>query len=230
MVKLPGGKDIASSPFLLREGHDFRTFYVREWAGVDPATGDPQWWVDSSHTNKTSNYNSAKRQLIGSASPKYYGGLSSTFSYKGIELQADFVYNYGNLVRDRWISYAIDGLYPDLNKYAINLQRWQKPGDVTNVPRYEFGSTNNSNALSTRFLYKGDFIKLRNLTVGYNLNNKLTGKLGIAGLRVYVRGTNLWTKTYDKNLTIDPEQGVNSFSDLNVFYTKSMTAGVNLTF
>jgi TonB-linked SusC/RagA family outer membrane protein len=230
VVKLPGGKDIASSPFLLREGHDFRTFYVREWAGVDPATGDPQWWVDSSHTNKTSNYNSAKRQLIGSASPKYYGGLSSTFSYKGIELQADFVYNYGNLVRDRWISYAIDGLYPDLNKYAINLQRWQKPGDVTNVPRYEFGSTNNSNALSTRFLYKGDFIKLRNLTVGYNLNNKLTGKLGIAGLRVYVRGTNLWTKTYDKNLTIDPEQGVNSFSDLNVFYTKSMTAGVNLTF
>jgi TonB-linked SusC/RagA family outer membrane protein len=230
VVKLPGGKDIASSPFLLREGHDFRTFYVREWAGVDPATGDPQWWVDSSHTNKTSNYNSAKRQLIGSASPEYYGGLSSTFSYKGIELQADFVYNYGNLVRDRWISYAIDGLYPDLNKYAINLQRWQKPGDVTNVPRYEFGSTNNSNALSTRFLYKGDFIKLRNLTVGYNLNNKLTGKLGIAGLRVYVRGTNLWTKTYDKNLTIDPEQGVNSFSDLNVFYTKSMTAGVNLTF
>lgn len=230
VVKLPGGKDIASSPFLLREGYDFRTFYVREWAGVDPATGDPQWWVDSSHTNKTSNYNSAKRQLIGSASPKYYGGLSSTFNYKGIELQADFVYNYGNLVRDRWITYAIDGLYPDLNKYAINLQRWQKPGDVTDVPRYEFGSTNNSNAFSTRFLNKGDFIKLRNLTVGYNLNNKLTGKLGIGGLRVYVRGTNLWTKTYDKNLTIDPEQGVNSFSDLNVFYTKSMTAGVNLTF
>lgn len=230
VVKLPGGKDIASSPFLLREGHDFRTFYVREWAGVDPATGDPQWWVDSSHTNKTSTYNSAKRQLIGSASPKYYGGLSSSFNYKGIELQADFVYNYGNLVRDRWITYAIDGLYPDLNKYAINLQRWQKPGDVTDVPRYEFGSTNNSNAFSTRFLYKGDFIKLRNLTVGYNLNNKLVSKLGIAGLRVYVRGTNLWTKTYDKNLTIDPEQGVNSFSDLNVFYTKSMTAGVNLTF
>jgi TonB-linked SusC/RagA family outer membrane protein len=230
VLKLPGGKDIASSPFLLREGYDFRTFYVREWAGVDPATGDPQWWVDSSHTNKTSNYNAAKRQLIGSASPKYYGGLTSSFNYKGIELQADFVYNYGNLVRDRWVTYAIDGAFPDLNKYAINLQRWQKPGDVTNVPKYEFGSTNNSNAFSTRFLNKGDFIRLRNVTVGYNLSNALVSKIGIAGLRVYVRGTNLWTKTYDKNLTIDPEQGVNSSSNLNVFYTKSLTAGVNLTF
>jgi TonB-dependent starch-binding outer membrane protein SusC len=230
VITLPGGKDISSSPFLLREGYDFRTFYVREWAGVDPNTGDPQWWIDSSHTNKTTNYNAAKRQLIGSASPKYFGGLTSSFNYKGIELQADFVYNYGNLVRDRWITYAIDGAFPDLNKYAINLQRWQKPGDVTDVPKYEFGSTNNSNAFSTRFLYKGDFIKLRNLTVGYNLNNKLTSKLGIAGLRLYVRGTNIWTKTYDKNLTIDPEQGVNSFSNLNVFYTKSLTAGVNLTF
>jgi TonB-linked SusC/RagA family outer membrane protein len=230
VLKLPGGKDIASSPFLLREGYDFRTYYVREWAGVDPTTGDPQWWVDSSHTNKTSVYNSAKRQLIGSASPKYYGGLTSSFNYKGIELQADFVYNYGNLVRDRWITYAIDGAFPDLNKYAINLQRWQKPGDVTNVPKYEFGSTNNSNAFSTRFLYKGDFIRLRNVTVGYNLSNAIVSKIGIAGLRVYVRGTNLWTKTYDKNLTIDPEQGVNSSSNLNVFYTKSLTAGLNLTF
>lgn len=237
VLTLPDGKDITtitqngfSVPYIWREGYDFQTWYVREWAGVDPQTGDPQWWKDGTHGEKTSVYSQAQRQLIGSASPKYFGGLTSTFAFKGLDLQTDFVYNYGNLIRDRWVSYAIDGTYPDLNKYAINLQRWQKPGDVTNVPRYEFGSTNNSNAFSTRFLYKGDFIRLRNLTVGYNLNNSLTSKYGISALRIYVRGTNLWTKTYDKNLTIDPEQGVNSFSNLNVFYTKSLTAGLNLTF
>ncbi|MGH2564863.1 MAG: SusC/RagA family TonB-linked outer membrane protein, partial [Ginsengibacter sp.] len=110
-------------------------------------------------------------------------------------MQTDFVYNYGNLVRDGWIFYAIDGAYPDLNKYAINLQRWQKPGDITNVPKYVFGSGNNSNAFSTRFLYKGDFIRLRNLTVGYNLPASLISKLKISSLRIYVRGTNLWTRT-----------------------------------
>jgi TonB-linked SusC/RagA family outer membrane protein len=230
VVKLPGGKDISSNGFILREGYDFRTFYVREWAGVDPANGDPLWYVDGTHSQTTNDYGSTERQLIGSASPKFFGGLTSTIDYKGFELETDFVYNYGNLVTDSWITYAIDGEYPNLNKYAINLQRWQKPGDITNVPKYEFGSTNNSNAFSTRFLYKGDFIRLRNLTVAYNLSNALVNKLKISGLRFYVMGTNLWTKTYDKNLTIDPEQGTNSSSNLNVFYTKSITAGINLTF
>lgn len=230
VLTLPGHKDIASSPFLLREGYDFRSFYVREWAGVDPANGNPQWWVDGTHTQKTSNYNSAQRQLIGSASPKYYGGFTSTLNYKGVDLETDFVYNYGNLVRDGWIFYTIDGAYPDLNKFAINLQRWQKPGDITNVPKYVFGSTNNSNGFSTRFLYKGDFIRLRNMTVGYSLPKELINKLKISALRIYVRGTNLWTKTYDKNLTVDPEQGVNSQSNLNVFYTKSLTVGLNVNF
>ncbi len=231
VLKLPNGKDITSnSPFIWREGYDFQTYYVREWAGVDPANGDPLWYIDGTHSKTTNDYSQAQRQLIGTAAPKYYGGLTSTFNFKGFDLQTDFVYNYGNLVRDRWITYSIDGQYADLNRYAINLKRWQKPGDITNVPRYVFGSDNNSNAFSTRFLYKGDFIRLRNLTVGYNLSSSVVNKLGISGLRLYVRGTNLWTKTYDPNLTIDPEQGINSFSNLNIFYTKSLTAGLNLTF
>lgn len=228
VLTLPGGKDIPNSQFRLSEGRDFQTYYAREWAGVDPDNGDPLWYVDGTHKEKTNNYNQAQRQFLGSASPKYFGGLTSIFDYRGFSLQADFVYNYGNYVTDGWITYAIDGEYPDLNKYAINLQRWQKPGDITNVPRYEFGSTNNSNAFSSRFLYKGDFIRLRNLTVGYNLNEKLLRKFGISSLRIYVRGTNLWTKTYDNNLTIDPEQGIASSSNLNIFYTKSLTAGINL--
>jgi TonB-linked SusC/RagA family outer membrane protein len=230
VLTLPGGKDISNSQFLLREGYDIQSYYIREWAGVDPATGEPQWWIDGSHKDKTTDYRTAQRQLFGSASPKYFGGLTSVFNYKGFDLQGDFVYNYGNLVWDRWITYAIDGTYPDLNKYALNLKRWQKPGDVTDVPQYIFGSTNNSNAFSTRFLYKGDFIRLRNLTLGYNMSQELVRRLRISSLRIYVRGTNLWTKTYDDNLTIDPEQGISSFSNLNIFYTKSLTIGLNLGF
>lgn len=226
LLTLPGHNNIGA----LSEGQDINAFYVREWAGVDPANGDPLWWVDGTHAQKTNNRNAAKRQFIGSASPKYYGGLTSTITYKGVDLETDFVFNYGNLVTDGWIFYAIDGAYPDLNKYAINLERWQKPGDITNVPKYVFGSANNSNAFSTRFLYKGDFIRLRNLTVGYNLPASLINKIKVSSIRIYVRGTNLWTKTYDNNLTVDPEQGIAGSSNLNIFYTKSLTAGLNVNF
>jgi hypothetical protein len=186
--------------------------------------------VDGTHKQTTNIYSSAKRQLFGSAAPKYFGGLTTTFSLMGFDLQSDFVYNYGNLVTDGWIFYAIDGAFPDLNKYALNLQRWQKPGDITNVPRYVYGATNNSNAFSSRFLYKGDFIRLRNVTLGYNLASALTRRIGINNVRVYVRGTNLWTKTYDKNLTVDPEQGLTSTSNLNIFYSRSLTVGATIGF
>ncbi len=228
--KLPGGKDIIDGAFILREGYDYRTFYVREWDGVVPANGNPSWWVDSSHKSATSTYSAAQRQLIGSASPSYFGGFSSTFTYKGFDLEGEFTYNYGNLVRDQWIFYTIDGVDPTSNKTTLNLQRWQKPGDITNVPKYVYGSTNNSSSFSTRFLYKGDFIRLRNITLGYNLNTTLSSRLKLSSVHFYLRGTNLWTKTYDKNLTLDPEAGINSTGNLDVFFNKIITGGVNIGF
>lgn len=230
ILSLPGGNDIPDGAFRLREGYDYRTFYVREWAGVNPETGDPLWYVDGSHEETTSNYNAAQRQFIGSSQPKYFGGLSTTLSYKGFDVQPELVYNYGNLVRDQWIFYVMDGADPTSNKYALNLQRWQKPGDITNVPKYVFGSTNNSSAFSTRFLNKGDFVKLRTLTIGYNAPSRFISRFGVSNLRLYVRGTNLWLKTYDENLTIDPEQGINGAADFNPFYPKSMTIGLNVSF
>jgi len=123
-----------------------------------------------------------------------------------------------------------DGVDPIEQKYAINLKRWQKPGDITDVPKYIYGSTNNSSSFSTRFLQKGDYIRLRNITIGYNLNSRVAGMMHLSSLNFYVRGTNLFTKTYDKNLTIDPEQGVNSSSNLDIYYSKTITVGLNLGF
>ena len=83
-------------------------------------------------------------------------------------------------------------------------------------------------------MQKGDYIRLRNITFGYNMDGKVINSLHlnkvINSLNLYVRGTNLWTKTYDKNLTIDPEAGVNSQSNLDIYYTKTLTFGLNLGF
>lgn len=233
VTKLPGGKDIidANLPFILREGYDYRSYFGRVYVGVDPANGDPLWYKDSTHKETVNNRSLATRELLNmSASPKATGGLSTTFTYKYFSIGADFVYNYGNYVTDGWGFYLYDGVDPIEQKYAINLKRWQKPGDITNVPKYIYQSTNNSSSFSTRFLQKGDYIRMRNITIGYNMDPKLAGRLHLTTLNFYVRGTNLWTKTYDKDLTIDPEQGVNSSSNLDIYYTKAVTVGINVGF
>ena len=246
----PGQTQIINGQFLVKPGFDINTWYMRDWAGVDPATGNPQWYVDSSRTAITSNYslqpNPAQRFNTGKqADPKYYGGLSNTFTYKGIAISADLYYNYGNYVWDQWGSFLADETNPTFGKYSLNLQRWQKPGDITNVPKLVYGAANlsptsqngSSNATSTRFLYKGDFIRLRNVSIGYRFDKNLLSKLHMSSFYVYARGTNLWTKTYDKNLTIDPEQGGSSntnanigTNNLNLFYNKAVTFGVVIGF
>lgn len=234
VTKLPGGKDIidAANPFILRQGFPINQYYGREYVGVDQSNGDPLWYKDSTHTTIVNDRAQATREVLKgkSTNPKYFGGLSNTFNYRGFSVVADFIYNYGNYISDGWIFYLIDGVDPVQNKYALNLKRWQKPGDVTDVPRYVYQSTNGSSSFSTRFLYKGDFIRLRNITVGYAVPNKVLNSLHLSSANFYVRGTNLWTKTYDKNLTVDPEQGVNAQSNLDVYLSKTVTVGLNLGF
>jgi len=241
IVTLPAGQpQIINTNFLVKPGYDVSTWYMRQWAGVDPANGNPLWYTDSSRKQTTSNYNAAARFNQGkSANPKYYGGLSNTFTYKGFSLGVDFVYNYGNYVWDQWALYLTDEVNPTYGKYNLITKRWQKAGDVTNVPKLAYGSANFSNSTSTRFLEKADYIRLRNMVVGYTLDNKVAKKLHMNSLRFYVRGTNLFTKTYDKNLTLDPEIGGSGSTgsstslgtnNLNIFYNKALTAGLSITF
>jgi len=152
-----------------------------------------------------------------------------------VSLNAEFYYNYGNYVQDTWNAYLFDQVNPSYGKYIINMQRWQKPGDITNVPKLFYSTTNspgatnaNSNSASTRFLYKGDYIRLRNIVISWTAPATLTRKLHVRTLSFYARGTNLWTKTYDPNLTVDPEQGVSSQSNLNILYNKTLTFGFNM--
>ncbi|WP_299822616.1 TonB-dependent receptor [uncultured Pontibacter sp.] len=230
ITKLPDGEDIIDGAFILREGMDYRTFYVRQWAGVDPQTGDPLWWRDAEKTETTNLYNQAARVPYESASPKFFGGFNNTFSFKGITLDALIVYNFGNYVRDSWEYYMMDGSYALSNKYSKVMDRWQQPGDITNVPRYEYNLTNNSSSLSTRMLYKGDFIRLRNLQLGYDLPSALIEKVKLNRANVYVRGTNLLTKTFDDDLPIDPEAGINGAQNANVPIGKAVTFGLNVSF
>jgi TonB-linked SusC/RagA family outer membrane protein len=229
VVSLVSSQPQISGSFIRQVGHDFQSFYLREWAGVDKENGDPLWYKDDTHGEKTNSYSAAKRVIYGSASPKFFGSLGSTFSFKGFSLDGMFYYNYGNYVQDTWARYLQgDGFAGSFNKMAPQLNRWQKKGDETNVPKYVYGGNKNSNESSTRWLYKGDYIRLRDVTLAYNFPQSWLSHVKISSLRLYVRGTNIWTWVKDKNITSDPEASVTSQSNLEVYMPKIYTVGINL--
>lgn len=232
ITSLPGGNDIPDGSFIMRQGVAYRTFFLRGYAGVDPATGDPLYYTDSSRKNTTNTYPPASaRMLIGGALPKYFGSFTNTFTFKGFSLEAQLYYNFGNYVYDTWGGYYLGaGFGATFNKVARVLDRWQKPGDITDIPRYIENGNRNFQSASTFWLNKGDFIRLRNIQLGYNLPKTLISRAKMTNAFFYVRGTNLFTWVKDENLPWDPEQGSASSSNLNVFIPKTVTVGLNLTF
>jgi TonB-linked SusC/RagA family outer membrane protein len=234
VTSLPSGDQFnpQSSTFLLRVGENFYSYYTRGWAGVNSDNGAPQWYTDSTKTATTTSYAAAKLFLVGkSAAPTDFGSLGNTFTYKNFSFSFDFYYNYGNYVQENYMRFFTDGSFPTRGKYAFMMNRWQKKGDITNVPIYKYGDATNGATGSERTLFKGDYVRLRNLQLGYQLTDKnVLSKLHLTALAFYVRGTNLWTKVYDPNATSDPEQGVYSASNQSVPPSKSLTFGLNVTF
>ena len=219
--------------FNITEGHDIYEFYTRIWAGADPANGDPLWYTDATKKTTTNVSSKAKLSLTGkSATPKYYGAFSNTFTFKGFSLQAQLFYNFGNYIYSTWENYlSSDGTYlGSMNQLSNQLNAWQKPGDKTNVPETIFGGNQSSNRPSTRYLYKGDYIRLRNVEMGYNIPPSALKKANISSVYFYVRGTNLFTFGADKNLPVDPEVGAQSISDFQVFMPKTISVGIKIGF
>lgn len=231
ITSLPNNNaDIIDGNQIRRVGSEVTSIYTRAWAGVDPDNGDPLWYTDAAHKT-TTNTPPAYREIIGHAAPKGFGSFSTSLNYKGLSLSAQLNYQYGNLVYDNWgFILTSDGSFPSLNKNQKELDRWQKPGDKTDVPVYIYGNSNSSNEESSRWYYKGDFIRLRDVTLSYDLSKSVIEKMKMSSILLYVKGTNLWTKAFDKNITFDPEQGFNGTNDLQVYIQRTISAGVKIGF
>ncbi|HEY1212973.1 MAG TPA: SusC/RagA family TonB-linked outer membrane protein, partial [Bryobacteraceae bacterium] len=226
------GKPIPSGNFEYTVGHDLQEFYLQQWAGVNSATGAPQWYSDAAKKTLTGDYDSAALALNHSASPSWYGGLSNTFTYKQISLDFQFNYNFGNYIFDNWYYYLnSDGQFLGAyNQFNTQLNAWKKPGDKTDVPQLLIGGNNNSNQVSTRWLYKGDYIRLRNIQLSYNVPADAIKKMHLGSLSIYIRGTNLWTFGTAKNLPFDPEAGIQSTANLEVVIPKTIAGGIKIGF
>jgi TonB-linked SusC/RagA family outer membrane protein len=172
-------------------GHPLGTFWGLNFLGVDPATGDAIY----EDVNGDAVINADDAKVIGNAQPDFVGGVTNRIAWKGFDLSGFFQFSYGN----QMLNYSKSALLnagEDLNNNQVReaLDRWRKPGDITHVPRYESGNTYN-NQQSSRFIEDGSYLRLKNLTIGYNLPSRLINRFKVSNLRVYVSGTNLWTLT-----------------------------------
>jgi TonB-linked SusC/RagA family outer membrane protein len=233
VTKIYNGLPYDDGGFQTAVGKDLYTWRAPIYAGVNPANGEALWYTDATRSTKTDVYEDAQPVDGYQADPKAFGGFNNTFSYKGFTLAVDIYFNYGNYINDSWGGYFTDGLYnTEVNKYQyIYDHRWTHPGQITDVPQYVDGGTNNGEAgnYSTRFLYKGDYERLKNLTIGYNFTNQAFLKsIGISKLYLYGRGTNLFTHTYDSRLPFDPEVGILGASNLEVPQVRTFTIGLNV--
>ncbi|MEO2063135.1 MAG: TonB-dependent receptor [Christiangramia sp.] len=232
--ELPNGADVVSGQTILREGEPLSAFYLVEYAGVDPENGDALYYINGEGSGRetTTNPNEANRVIAGQPYADWIAGLTNTIYYTGFDLNFTFVGEWGaSIYNGGGIYQSANADYFD-NQSRDQLNRWQQPGDITNVPEARlFGG--NGTASSTRYLQDSDFIRLRNLTLGYTLPGSLTENIGLEKFRVYFTGINLLTFTdydgYDPESTSDAGQGVGV-----TFYSapavKTMSLGVNINF
>lgn len=220
-------------------GHDINDWYMPIWAGVNPANGDPQWeylviGADGKVTKQlTNSYAKATKQFTGnSASPKFTGGITNTFSYKGFSLSAFFNFVYGNKVyNDSRAYFDNDGLYDSYNAQVApkGWTRWEKPGDIATEPKAVQGGNKNSNQQSTRYLENGSYVRLRNATLGYQLPSNWISSLKIRSARIFVSGDNLVTITNFSG--VDPEVNLSlGTSSFKYPISRKILLGINLGF
>lgn len=214
-------------------GQPFMSWYMPTWAGVNTQTGAPEWYLNGVDGERTSNYNLAKRTFQGTAIPKYTGGFGTGLSYKNIFLNANFYYAGGHKIYEQYAQFYMRTNSFTLANYNGSedlLDAWQKPGDDTDVPKLSYSKNDNFHATSSRHLYDGSFIRLKDITIGYNLPKDFTKNIGIDGLALTLRGTNLWTYVFDKGLKLDPEVSAAGFTTLTTPPVKSIIFGVNVQF
>jgi TonB-linked SusC/RagA family outer membrane protein len=210
------------------EGRNFNSFYTPIWAGVNQADGKPQW-IDGSG-NPTTNYNTAKKEFVGRPQPDGYGALVNTFRYKNFEFSAHLYYQYGLMIYDNSSALlSSDGLYPYINQVKQALNYWKKPGDVAANPRRLLNNTDNSLQISTRYLFKGDYIRLQQVSLGYTVPKEIVNRLRLAGIRLYLQGHNLAILT--NYAGPDPDNAnVGGGTGFTYPNQRSFSVGVNVNF
>ena len=237
IVVLDGDQtEIISGSQIHKVGKSYRTFYLIEFAGINPENGSPQFYTNEKDANGkyikevTEDVKSANPIPMKHAEPTLTGGLSNTLSYKWFDLNFMFSYQFGGYSYDNWAQKTEHGgndLEANIPTYYRNS--WKQPGDITNYELFiEKPAVAMNSYATSRRLHSSDFIRLKNLTFGVTVPKSFTNKAGINNLRFFVSANNLWTwARYDY---YDPEAVSAGSAIWGTPPLKTVTFGLNMNF
>lgn len=251
LVAANNNQDMVSGVNVASVGKPLGTFFLPKWAGVDEQTGNPMWYA-ADGTIKRYNFGESGAALwtddkgtpvnaLGggdyvyagkSGLPTWYGGFDNTLRYKHFDLGLSFFFSGGNYLYNGTRANLLSNTFS--NNFVEIKDRWTTPGQKTDIPRL-FLMDNTANQASTRWLEKGDFLRLRSLSLGYNVPQSVYNRIGFDNIRVFAQVFNVFTLT--KYSGADPEVNTNAGSNIaigvdtrNVPQPRTLTFGVNLAF
>jgi len=212
---------------ILKVGLPYGTYFAPDWAGVNPQTGEPQYYNLDGSITTAYNVNTQSNTNSGSLYPTFTGGFNTSLSYKGITASALFSF-VSNVMR--WNN---EDFYNENQRYATSNQsvrmlenRWQVPGDSGNdAILQKFDLPRN---FTSKDIQDASFLRLRNLNIGYSLPKSILEKTKIIkGVKIFVQGQNLFTWTKWRGL--DPENNA-VYGRFQYPNTRTYTAGLNVNF
>jgi TonB-linked SusC/RagA family outer membrane protein len=229
--------EIISGTQIRKVGKSYRTFYMIEFAGINPETGAPQFYTNDLDENGnyikeiTEKYSEANAIVLDKhAEPNVIGGLSNTLRYKWFDLNFMFSYQFGGYSYDNWAQKTEHG-GNDLEANIPTYYRdsWKQPGDITKYELFiESPDVAMNKSTTTRRLHSSDFIRLKTLTFGITLPQVWTQKIGVNNVRVYASANNLWTwAAYDY---YDPEAVSGGSAIWGTPPLKTVTFGLSVNF
>ncbi len=243
IVSLNGQLDqsIEGTWFIHKVGLPYYSFYVKEYAGVNPENGKAMYYrnqeipqedgsvvVDRSLTEDPGE---AQAIPYKSVNPKVSGGLTNMLNYKWLDLSFTLTYSLGGYSFDKtgtYIENGTDKIYTSkYNLPVYALDRWQEPGNVTDVPRFVYGEAAGPQN-SSRYIHSTNHLRLKNLTLGFTLPSAWTHKAMIDKARIYFSGSNLLT--WAKWKQYDPETPVNGEVFCEAPPMRTFNFGIQITF
>ena len=232
VTELSDGKPVEDTYTIIQEGYPLRQFYMVEYAGVDPDTGNPLWYKNATGDETTTNWNECAKRYLGSADPKAYGGFGTRLQWKNFDFSADFNYRLGGKVYASsnrfYLSAGSQGNITPATYLYENA--WTEENRYTDVPKYVYGNTSGENNHSSRFLYSGNFLRVKNLQLGYTLPKHLLKKILIDNMRIYISADNIYTFKAKDFVGYDPETYTNGLIAFQYPSTRTFLAGITLGF
>lgn len=236
MVAPDGTKGYTSGNYFYGEGISLYSFYMYKYAGVNE-NGEALYYADKKADDGTvtrttvTNPSSATQYICGSALPDLYGGFSTSFEYKGIDLSVDFTYQIGGQAYDNDYESAMKSPTSQSRGYAIHadmLKAWSPINPTSNIPRFQYGDKY-STATSDRFLTNASYLSLQNINAGYTLPSRICRTMGLEKLRLYVACDNVWL--WSKRQGLDPRQSISGSGTASYYAPiRTISGGITLTF